>query len=81
MVEEHTGQPRTRLRAVLVDDEDGLRTLLRSMLDQHGCCEIVAYTACTDEGTTERFLEAGASRVFHKSDLDDLVAYVASCAP
>jgi DNA-binding NarL/FixJ family response regulator len=130
MVEEHTGQPRTRLRTVLVDDEDGLRTLLRSMLDQHGCCEvvaeagdgaaavemlrdvacdlviidcempgldgphatglirrqhqdleIVAYTARTDDGTTERFLEAGASRVFPKGDLDDLVAYVASCVP
>jgi hypothetical protein len=41
----------------------------------------VAYTARIDDGTTERFLEAGASRVFHKGDLDDLVAYVASCAP
>src|SRR4051812_50141192 len=36
------GQPRTRLRTVLVDDEAGLRTLLRSMLEQHGCCEVVA---------------------------------------
>src|SRR3954462_9165864 len=36
------GQPRKRLRTVLVDDEVGLRTLLRSMLEQHGCCEVVA---------------------------------------
>ena len=123
------GQPRTRLRTVLVDDEAGLRTLLRSMLEQHGCCEvvaeacdgaeavemlrdlacdivvidcempgldgphatglihrqhqeleIVAYTARKDEQTTESFLRAGASRVFHKGDLDELVTYVASCA-
>jgi DNA-binding NarL/FixJ family response regulator len=124
------GQPRTRLRTVLVDDEAGLRTLLRSMLEQHGCCEvvaeagdgaeavemlrdlaceivvidcempgldgphatglihrqhpdlqIVAYTARKDEHTTESFLRAGASRVFHKGDLDSLITYVASCAP
>jgi DNA-binding NarL/FixJ family response regulator len=124
------GQPETRLRTVLVDDEVGLRSLLRSMLEQQGCCEvvaeagdgaeavemlrnvachlvvidcempgldgphatglihrqhpeleIVAYTGRTDEGTTESFLRAGASRVFHKTSLDDLIAYVASCAP
>jgi CheY-like chemotaxis protein len=43
--------------------------------------EIVAYTARTDEQTMESFLLAGASRVFHKGDLDSLIAYVASCAP
>jgi DNA-binding NarL/FixJ family response regulator len=42
MLGEQSGQPRTRLRTVLVDDEAGLRTLLRSMLDQNGCCEVVA---------------------------------------
>lgn len=129
MVGEHPGQPRTRLRTVLVDDEIGLRALLRSMLEQRGCeivaeatdgaaalttlrdvpcdlvvidcempgvdgprateiicgefhdLEVVAYTARSDALTERRFVRAGASRVFQKSDLDALVAYVASRMP